>query len=90
MQTHMERHSDALLAPVTPTERTVSVLFTELTRCADRYRNDRVMLPVVQHLGAALHRMADGLQPGDRIDPSALAKQVRDTVTRAGGDPDAL
>lgn len=82
------RHASALLLPRTPEERTISNLFTELGVLADRYRNDSVMLRAVQHVGSAIIILLNGEIGG--VDQASMDKQVRDTVTRAGGDADEL
>lgn len=82
------RHANALLMPATPEERTLSRLFVELGIIADRYKDDSVMLRAVESLGATLMRLLDG--DTGRVDQSHLRKQIEDTITRAGGDLDAL
>lgn len=82
------RHAAALLLPTTPGERTISNLFHEMTVLADRYKDDTVMLPAVEHIGSAILTLLNG-EVG-RIDQPSMDKQVHDTVSRAGGDTDAL
>ena len=82
------RHANALLYPVIPEERSLSILFTELGRLSDRHKNDSVMVPAIESLGSAIITLLNG-EVG-RIDQGSLDKQVRDTVVRAGGRGDAL
>lgn len=82
--TFKARHAAALLMPETPEERTIATLFIELSRLADRYKDDTVMIVVVEQLAEALVRLAGDGESG-RIDPSLLQAKVRDVVERAGG-----
>lgn len=82
------RHAAALLLPNTPEERTISNLFHELTLMADRHKDDSVMLRSVEQVGSAIITLLNGAV--HRIDQSSMDKQVRDTVLRAGGNPDVL
>jgi hypothetical protein len=82
------RHAAALLLPNTPEERTISNLFHELTILADRYHDDSVMLPAVEHVGSAIITLLNGAV--HRIDQGSMDKQVRDTVQRAGGDGNGI
>lgn len=88
MNTSKTRHAAALLLPNTPEERTISNLFHELTVIADRHANDSVMLTAVEQLGSAIITLLNGAV--HRIDQASMDKQVRDTVTRAGGDSSGL
>lgn len=82
------RHAAALLLPVTAEERTISNLFHELTVLADRYKDDSVMIRAAESVGSAIIHLLNG-EVG-RIDQSSMDKQVRDTIERAGGDPDEV
>lgn len=82
------RHAAALLLPNTPEERTISNLFHEMTVLADRYKDDYVMVTAVEQVGSAIITLLNGNV--GRIDQSSMDKQVRDTVTRAGGNSDEL
>lgn len=82
------RHAAALLLPNTPEERTISNLFHELTVLSDRYKDDSVMIEAVEQLGSVIITLMNGAV--HRIDQGSMDKQVRDTVTRAGGDGDVL
>lgn len=82
------RHAAALLLPSTPEERTISNLFHELTVLADRHKDDSVMLKAVEHLGSAIIALLNGAV--HRIDQASMDKQVRNTVTDAGGEGDDL
>jgi len=85
---YMERHTAAMLNPETETERTVVTLFAEMSRLADKFANDSVMVAVIEHIGSAL--IALGNWNLDRLDPGTLDKQIRDVVQRAGGDTNDL
>lgn len=88
-ETYMGRHVDALLAPETPEETTISNLYRELTTLADRYRLDAVMLPAVTSLGQTIIRLVGDGDSG-RIDPTSMIRKVEETVRRAGGDERGL
>lgn len=87
-QSAMTRHAEAMLEPKTDRDKSVVVLYTELTRLSDRHHQDPTVIPAIEHLGAAIIGLMDvGL---DHLDQSSVDKMVRDVVKRAGGDPDAL
>jgi hypothetical protein len=85
---HRERHAAALLAPLSEDERNFSELFGVMSRLADQWKDDRVILPAIEKIGSAIIRLLDG--PIGRIDQADMRKMVEDTVSRAGGDLDAL
>jgi hypothetical protein len=85
VESHTDRHVQALLAPQSPEERTLSTLLSELTVLADRYKGDKVMLVPLTMIASGAMRLAGDGQTG-RIDPSLYNKQVRDTLARAGVD----
>jgi len=86
---HLMGHAAAMLHPEGENESTVTTLFTELARLADRFTDDATGLDVVEKLGSSLISL---LQHGGtgRLDKSALDKQIRDIVNRAGGDGNGL
>lgn len=88
IESHMTRHASALLHPESPEEQTLSSLLTELARLSDRYRDDQQAIPAIESLGSAAVRLLNF--PTGRIDQSTYEKQVRDEVTRAGGDAEDL
>lgn len=81
---HLMQHADAMLAPEPPVETSIVTLITELTRIADRFKDDPAMLDAVEKLGAAIVSLLDG--GTGRFDKDAVVKQVKDVVKRAGGD----
>jgi hypothetical protein len=81
---HLMQHADAMLAPESPTEQSITTLVTELTRISDRFRGDDVMLDAVEKLAAAIVSLLEG--GVGRFDKDAVIKQVKDIVKRAGGD----
>lgn len=85
-QSYMSRHTDALMEPATDQEKSISNLLGELSRLADRYKNDAVMLPAVEHVGHAVLVLLNG--GVDRLDQGTVDRKVHDIVTRAGGDLD--
>lgn len=89
MESHKDRHAQALLYPNTPEEQSLSRLLSELAVLADRYKDDAVMLSPVTEIAVAAMRLAGDGQTG-RIDPTIYNKQVRDILSRAGVDTDAL
>jgi hypothetical protein len=84
----MMQHADAMLAPEPPVETSIVTLITELTRIADRFKDDGVMLDAVEKLGAAITSLIEG--GTGRFDKDAVIKQVKDIVRRAGGDTNGL
>lgn len=84
----MMQHADAMLAPEPPVETSIVTLITELTRIADRFKDDGVMLDAVEKLGAAITSLIEG--GTGRFDRDAVIKQVKDIVKRAGGDTNGL
>lgn len=84
-----ERHTLAMLEPQGEHETTLATLFIQLTVLSDRYHHDTVMLPKVQALASCITGLAGDGETG-RIDGPMLQKQVRDTIRRAGGDPNEL
>ncbi len=85
---HLMQHADAMLAPEPPVETSIATLVTELTRIADRFKDDGVMLDAVEKLGAAIMSLTEG--GTGRLDKDAITKQVKDIVRRAGGDTHGL
>lgn len=88
VDTAITRHAKALLEPEGPHEASIANLFTELSRLADRWKDDSVMITAVEHLGSCIIGLLNG-EVG-RIDQGAMDKQVRDVVRRAGGDEQEL
>lgn len=85
---HLMQHADAMLAPEPPIETAIVNLITELTRIADRFSEDPVMLDAVEKLAGAIMSLIEG--GVGRFDKSAVMKQVKDIVKRAGGDTNGL
>lgn len=85
---HLMQHADAMLAPEPPIETSIATLVTELTRIADRFKDDGVMLDAVEKLAGAIMSLIEG--GVGRFDKSAVIKQVKDIVSRAGGDTNGL
>lgn len=77
-----------MLHPEGENETTIVNLFGELTRLADRYDGDRVMVKAVEHVGSAIITLLN--DDVGRLDLGAVDKQVRDVVDRAGGDSSDL
>lgn len=88
-QSFKERHADAMLAPEGVDESILVDGFTLLTKAADRYKGDGVMIHAVEELGAVLVRFSGDGNNG-RLDGGSYQKQVRDTVMRAGGNTDDI
>lgn len=85
---HLMQHADAMLAPEPPVETSIVTLITELTRIADRFKDDGVMLDAVEKLASAIMALIEG--GTGRFDKDAVIKQVKDVVRRAGGDTNGL
>lgn len=85
---HLMQHADAMLAPEPPVETSIVTLITELTRIADRFKDDGVMLDAVEKLAGAIMSLIEG--GVGRFDKDAVIKQVKDIVRRAGGDTNGL
>lgn len=85
---HLMQHADAMLAPEPPVETSIVTLITELTRIADRFKDDGVMLDAVEKLAGAIMSLIEG--GVGRFDKDAVIKQVKDVVRRAGGDTNGL
>lgn len=88
-KSYKERHAEAMLSPEGVDETLLVEGFTFLTKLADRYKDDGVMLAVVEQTGSALIRLAGDGNNG-RLDGGTYCKQVTDTVERAGGDTSEL
>jgi hypothetical protein len=81
----MEQHAAAMLRPEGEDEARIVDLFVHLTRLADSPGPAEPRKEAVEHLARAIVALLDGNT--GRLDPEALAKQVRDTARRAGVDP---
>jgi hypothetical protein len=85
-ESNMERHADAMLHPQGEAETRIVTLFVQLAVLADsRTVPAEVKTDAVGHLARAVVALLDG--DTGRLDPEALAKQVRDTALRAGVRP---
>lgn len=84
-----QEQASYMLMPIGRDEEQAVALFQTLTKFADRFRRDEQGLLIVMQIASALNRLA-GDWPIGRIDQSFLQGQVRDVVTRAGGDPNEL
>lgn len=84
-ESNMERHAAAMLHPEGEAEARIVALFIHLTQLADSPGPAEPRVEAVEHLARAIVALLDG--DTGRLDPEALAKQVRDTVVRAGVNP---
>jgi glycine/D-amino acid oxidase-like deaminating enzyme len=85
-ESNMERHAAAMLHPQGENEFFIVGLFVLLTQLADTesWAHEQ-KVEAVEHLARTIVALLDG--DTGRLDPAALAKQVRDTAVRAGVDP---
>lgn len=84
-ESNMERHADAMLHPEGESETRIVGLFVQLTQLADAPVTAEVKVEAVEHLARAIVALLDG--DTGRLDPVALAKQVKDTAVRGGVTP---
>lgn len=89
MNSYKTQQAGYMLMPQGRDEEQAVNLFQTLTKLADRFRGESQGLPIVMHVGSALTKLS-GDWPIGRIDPTFLQNQIRDVVTRAGGDPNEL
>lgn len=87
-QTWKQRHADAMLSPMGEDEQLLVHMFQSLTRLTDQHPDDSQSKSAIEDLGSAIIQMLN-FDTG-RLDQGMLGQQVRDTVERAGGDPDEL
>lgn len=85
-ESNMERHAAAMLHPEGENEFFIVGLFVLLTQLADTTAwESEQKIEAVEHLARTIVALLDGNT--GRLDPEALAKQVRDTALRAGVRP---
>lgn len=85
MNSYKTRHATAMLMPEGEHEQSIANLIGELSRVADRYKGDRVMVPaVVEPLAKSIIGLCNGTM--GRLDQGLVDKQVREIVESAGGD----
>lgn len=88
MKDYERRTQQALTAPETEEERSISRLLNEMRLLGERHKDDYVLVTAVEHIGSAIIVLLNG-EVG-RLEQGTVDKLVRDLVETAGGDSSEL